>query len=216
MTGVTFMEISSSWLTSDISFLVHLLNLLLIVQLSLEPNQLHGVGQDVLVQKTLRLEVYVLGDLEAVQSLFPTRGVQLLQHTGSEVSVPDDLLVWAIEAVFLGELQQVVLERRRYQDSVVLRRLSVKENLAWIQQLVRIFRVSVLNLLRCDVFPLLQLENILLTVDDLEGIGMGHYLNDIPRLEPSIRSNGLSSLIRLLVIAKKNMRTSHPQLPSRR
>ena len=93
LAGVTFMEISSSWFASDISFLVHLLNLLLIVQLSLEPDQLHGVGQDVLVQETLRLEVYVLGDLEAIQSLFPASAVQLLEHTGSEVSVPDDLLI---------------------------------------------------------------------------------------------------------------------------
>ena len=55
--------------------------------------------------------------------------------------------------------------------------------------------VNVLNFLRRDVLPLLQLENVLLPVDDLQRV-VGPDEPDVAAVEPAVLVDGLSGLLR--------------------
>jgi hypothetical protein len=77
----------------------------------------------------------------------------------------------------------------------------------------RTLRVEAFNPIRSEVLSLLKLEDVLFSINDPKAVVLGIQLCHISSLEPSILSDGLPGHIRLLVIAKEDLRTSQPNLP---
>lgn len=74
-------------------------------------------------------------------------------------------------------------------------------------------RVDLFDLLRGDVLSLRQLEDVLGSVDDLEG-SVGQQLTDVSTVHESVLVDALVSLGLVLVVAQENGMSSQADLSS--
>lgn len=78
----------------------------------------------------------------------------------------------------------------------------------------RLKDVDVLEFLWSDVFALLELENILRTVDDFNG-SVREHLDDITCVEPSLFVECIASLFGVLVVAFSDVNALYLKLAAR-
>ena len=76
------------------------------------------------------------------------------------------------------------------------------------------FKVDVLDFVWSDVLALLQLENVLFSVNNLESSALIHNLNHISSLKPSLGIYRFLSYVWQLVIAFAYLWSSNPEFPS--
>jgi hypothetical protein len=91
----------------DVALQIHGIDLLLVIQLGLETDELHGVRQDIFVCEAFRFEVDVFSHLQTVEPLTSAQSVEVLEHTSSELQVSEELLVGSVELVLLGKSQKM-------------------------------------------------------------------------------------------------------------
>ena len=103
-----------------------------------------------------------------MQPLLLSYAVQLLAEQRPDLLVPAHLLVRCVHVLLGSQLQHFLLVRGDDGDGKVLVRLPVQEHLRHQMAL----RVNGLHLLRRYVLPLLQFEDVFLTVNDLHGVGV--------------------------------------------
>ena len=106
-----------------------------------------------------------------------------------------------------SELLEFVLVRGDDSDAVVLEGVSVDEDGVDSGDL----RVDLFDLLRSDVLSLCQLEDVLGSVDDLEG-SVGQQLTDVSTVHESVLVDALVSLGLVLVVSETYGMTSDADL----
>lgn len=74
--------------------------------------------------------------------------------------------------------------------------------------------VNILDFIGSNILSLLQLEDILLSVDDLKAKRAWHNLPNIASSQPSVGSDSFFIDLRSFVVSEENLRTSNEKLTS--
>jgi hypothetical protein len=77
------------------------------------------------------------------------------------------------------------------------------------------FHVGILDLLSCDVFTLLEFEDVLLPINDARCLCLGVQSSNISSFQPAILRKSLLGLDLIVIVTQEDPRPSCPELSSR-
>ena len=144
-------------------------------------------------------------DFHASESTAATRVLKVFED-----GVVDLLVVVHVVLVYpklLGLLDQHLFVRHNDSDGTVLLRVGVNHDVGHGGSTA----VNGLELLKSNVFSTLHLDKILDTVDNLQ-VATGVELANVTSLEPAVRGQSLSSLLRVVVVLCQNRLAPDPDL----
>jgi hypothetical protein len=186
-------------------FFVQGFDMILVFLLDRRSLQLHRRRQQVIFDgPRLRLQVHVLNDFKALQLLSDGQSVQVLQNQLFDTRVVAHIFeLSVVDTVLTSPRDQVLEVRHDYSDEVALQAVTVHVAL----QHVRALAVNCLQELSGDVFTLSELEDVLLTINNLQ-LAVLSPLTNITGVEPTVLVNRFFSHLRILVVANKDVVTT--------
>ena len=193
------------------SLLVKFVNLRPVELLGLVTLDLHRVGEDTPVHEGLSLKVNVLGLLETLQSSFLANLCQILDELSSDGLISAQVLVVAFDFEAGCELFYEFAVRDCDGNDECFGGVSVDEDFSQFVSL----HIDVFHLFSSHVLTLLQLEDILLSVDDAQSPGLSAHRSHITSFQPSISSDGLPGLLLIVVVAQEDTWPSRPNFTPR-
>lgn len=171
---------------------------------------LHRVCQNTLRQERMRLQVNIACLLESFQSVLLANVLQMLQNFQSYFSVLAKMLEFTLDLLLGCDFHHFLFVWNDNGNAENFGGLSMEENFINILAFV----VNLLNFFCGNVLSLLQLENVLLSVNDLEPPSFRKQHSHISGLEPAVLCQCLFCLFSILIVPQEHSAASEPNLSS--
>lgn len=188
------------------ALLVELVDLSSVILLGLMTLNLHCICQDALGLEGLWLQVDVLCLLEALQPCFLADLSKIVDNLETNGSILAELLESALNIQFVADFLDCFLMRDCNGDHKGLSGLAMDE---YFSQFIAL-HIGILHLFSSYILTLLQLEDVLFSVDDAQCPCLGTECSHITRLQPSVGSECLFCLGLISKVSHEDTRPSYP------